>query len=86
MSSLGYGMGIPGVQPGYPSPIARPQVNHGNPGNQGGHGMPGKVDYYTQDGGGGEDKAEKDLDKGVESKDSEAPEHDQGDQESGEAS
>ena len=26
MSSLGYGMGIPGVQPGYPSPIARPQV------------------------------------------------------------
>ena len=37
-------------------------------------------------GGGGEDKAEKDLDKGVESKDSEAPEHDQGDQESGEAS
>ena len=26
------------------------QVNHGNPGNQGGHGMPGKVDYYTQDG------------------------------------
>ena len=26
MSSLGYNMGIPGVQPGYPSPIARPQV------------------------------------------------------------
>jgi len=59
MSSLGYNIGIPGVTAGYPSPIARPPMNHGN----GNHGHPTKVDYYIPEVG-GEGKAESGLDKG----------------------
>jgi len=59
MSSLGYNIGIPGVTPGYPSPIARPPMNQGN----GNPGHPTKVDYYMPEVG-GDGKVESGLEKG----------------------
>jgi len=50
---LGFNMGMAGVQPGYPSPIARPQMSQGN------HGLPNKSDYYNPEGN-GEEKGEED--------------------------
>jgi len=62
---LGFNMGMAGVQPGYPSPIARPQLGQGT-GNQGLH---GKSDYYTQEV--GEEKGEQD--KAADGKEVDAP-------------
>jgi len=78
ISSLAYNMGIPGVQPGYPSPIARPQMNH----NSGNHGIPNKGDYYAPEG--GDEKPDNDVEKNVEvgkEQESSAAEKDPGEQE-----
>jgi len=53
---LGFNMSMAGVQPGYPSPIARPQMSQGGAGN---HGLPNKMDYYNPEGN-GEEKGEQD--------------------------
>jgi hypothetical protein len=70
---LGYNMGMAGVQPGYPSPIARPQMSQGT----GNHGLPGKSDYYNQEGV-GEEKGDKDK---AENKEGESASNDKGEAE-----